>query len=153
MIDNKKLNRLDKEIDVLLDDEHQGGLVHFWLERKLNKRKDKKSKEITKEDVKKHDGCTVGDLKHVIKKYNIPDSAKILVEKVEDIYYDLNNWGVYLKKGDAYYDVKKYEEKNPESQKLTEEQLKDIMDQYHPAWWPICYEEDKEDFLFICMHY
>lgn len=83
---------------------------------------------ITKEDLykfTKNGYLTVGDLKRFIQKYNIPDHAPVLVERVEDKYYEgidvsgisgynesedgrfpegskSEGWGVYLKEGDSY---------------------------------------------------
>lgn len=38
---------------------------------------------------------TVGKLKSDIEKYNIPDSAIVATERVQDFYYDRNGWVVH----------------------------------------------------------
>lgn len=84
---------------------------------------------LTKEQLlsyAQHGYCTVGDLKKFIEKNNIPDDALVLIQRVEDRYYDgvdisgmsgcetspdgkfpsgskSTGWGVYLKKGDQFY--------------------------------------------------
>ena len=45
---------------------------------------------------------TVGKLKSDIEKYNIPDSAIVATERVQDFYYDRNGWGVILRGGYWY---------------------------------------------------
>lgn len=73
-------------------------------------------------------GITVGELKAYIEKYNIPDDAPILVQRVEDEYFELRGWKVYTKKQSF---------ENAE---------------YHPVWSYVYYEEDK-DILFLDLHY
>ena len=69
---------------------------------------------------------TVGDLKKFIEENNIPDEAPVIVERIEDSYYEgqdisgmsgcescpdgiyppgskSEGWGVYLKEGDSYH--------------------------------------------------
>lgn len=94
-------------------------------------------------------GLTVGELLKFIKEYDIPDSAPVLVQRVEDRYYEgvdvsgmrgpngilppgskANGWKVY-RKAQGY--------------------PSDIAD-YHPAWSCVYYKEDKE-ILFIDLHY
>lgn len=83
---------------------------------------------IKKEDLykfTKNGFLTVGDLKRFLEKYNIPDHAPVLVERVEDRYYEgvdisglsgceetedgifpegskSEGWAVYLKEGNSY---------------------------------------------------
>lgn len=83
-------------------------------------------KEITKEElINSYDHyLTVGRLKEFLNKHNLPDTAKVVVQRVEDVYYEKHNWGVYLKE----------------------------MEQYHPAW--CCVKSSGEDdVLFINLHY
>ena len=87
---------------------------------------------LKKEDLRKYtnNGClTVGDLKKFIETYNLPDDAPVMVQRIEDRYYEGNDisgmsgckdtddglfppgsksegWGVYLKEGDSYYSIK-----------------------------------------------
>lgn len=89
---------------------------------------------ISKKDLKKRykDFMTVGDLKKFIEKYQVPDDAKVLIQRVEDKYFDgvdisgyaggpdgkpypkgskATGWGVYLKPGYWYGSHKRFNEK------------------------------------------
>ena len=58
-------------------------------------------KEISKEELSKYDDfLTVGGLKEFLYKHNFPNNAKVLIERVEDVYYEKHNWGSYLKETD-----------------------------------------------------
>jgi len=101
-----------------------------------------KIKEITKEELinQYQDYLTVGDLKNFLNKHNLPDNAKVVVQRVEDIYYEKHNWGVYLKEGEHT---------------LKDEQgniIKESLEQYHPAWCCVKYNNE-DDVLFIDLHY
>jgi len=77
---------------------------------------------LTKERLTKWQGLTVGQLKDFIEKFHVPDTALVMIERVEDIYFEgvdisgmrgcdvtedgifppgskSNGWGVYLKEG------------------------------------------------------
>lgn len=83
---------------------------------------------------------TVGRLKQHIVMFNIPDTAKIMIERVEDRYYNHNNWGVYFKRGD--HTIKdQYGNIIPST-----------LTQYTPAWSCVKYSDDN-DLLFIDLHY
>ena len=86
-------------------------------------------KVITKEEIKEYLGLTVGELKEFINKHNLPDDAKVLIERVEDKYYENHGWGVYLKDGIWDYKI-----------------------QYHPALSCVKYVDENEN-LFIDLHY
>ena len=73
---------------------------------------------IKKEALKTWTGLRVKDLKEFIEKNNVPDDALVMIERVEDKYYEgidisgvgispegskTNGWGVYLKEGESYY--------------------------------------------------
>jgi hypothetical protein len=99
-------------------------------------------KEITKEQlVSEYDYyLTVGKLKDFLSRHDFPDDAKVLVQRVEDIYYENHGWGVYLKESEfPLYD--EFGKPDPKS-----------MNQYHPAWACVKYSEEDND-LFIDMHY
>ncbi len=98
-------------------------------------------KEITKEDLMtyKHH-LTVGDLKEFLYKYNLPSDAKVLIQRVEDVYYEKHEWGVYFKEGLHTF---KDEEGNI---------VKESLEQYHPAWGCVKYN-DEDNILFIDLHY
>ena len=52
-----------------------------------------------------------------------------------------------------YLDPEKYPKlKGKELKPYTEEQIKESMDQYTPAWCPVKYN-DEDDVLFIDLHY
>ena len=99
-------------------------------------------KEITKEELKNRyqHFMTVGDLKEFLNKHNLPDDAKVVVQRVEDVYYEKHNWGVYLKEGEHTF--------KDEQGKIVKESL----EQYHPAWCCVKYR-DEDDVLFINLHY
>ncbi len=128
-----------------------------------------KPRELTKDDVKGYeDFLTVGELKRFLNEHNLPDNAQVLIQRVKDVYFEKHNWGVYLKEGynsflakkwnadiksGKYLDKKKYPLMKPENLVFyTEEELKEEMEQYHPAWACVRYDDDK-DILFIDMHY
>lgn len=98
-------------------------------------------KEITKDDLStRYRGyMTIGDLKEFLNKHNLPDNGKILVQRVEDRYYENHNWGVYLKDGEHTF---KDEHGNI---------VKETLEQYTPAWCCVKYKD--EDMLFIDLHY
>lgn len=88
----------------------------------------RKLKEKDLDKFKEHGFMTVADLKKYIKDYNVPDNAIVLIERVEDVYYNKNNWGAYVK----------YQDKIPT--------------QYSPAWCCVKYKDD-HNILFIDKHY
>ncbi len=102
----------------------------------------KVNKVITKEDLKNgyKFNLTVGKLKDFLSKHEIPDSSKVLVERVENKYFENHNWGVYLKD-------------NENTLKNTNgESVKETQSQYIPSWCCVRYEDEK-DTLFIDLHY
>lgn len=126
-------------------------------------------KELTREEIDKYtDFLTVGDLKEFLYKHNLPNNAKVLIQRVEDIYYEKHNWGSYLKEGEHSYYARKHNEDIESGKYLdkeeypnikpenlipyTEEEIKKSMEQYHPAWCCVRYKDD-QDLLFIDLHY
>lgn len=99
-------------------------------------------KEITKEELKNsyEDFLTVGDLKEFLYKHNFPNDTKILIQRVEDVYYEKHGWGVYLKEGEYSF--------TDDNSNLDKESLS----QYHPAWGCVKYN-DEDDVMFINLHY
>ena len=111
---------------------------------------------------------TVKDLKEFIKKHKLPDGAKIMIQRVEDVYFEENHWGVYLKEGEQSRECRKWnkdiqdegylnerpklKEIKNELKAFTEEQIRESMEQYHPAWSCVYYKDEK-DLLFIDLHY
>jgi len=99
-------------------------------------------KEITKEQLTNgyDQYLTVGGLKEFLNKHNLPVSAKVVVQRIEDVYYEKHNWGVYLKEGEHTF---KDDNGNI---------VKSSMEQYHPAWCCVKYN-DEDNMLFIDLHY
>lgn len=110
-------------------------------------------RELTKEELLKYRKggyLTVGKLKEIIAKYDYPDDAIIVVERVEDKYYEggvdisgcggclespdgiyppgsrSGEWGVYLKDGDSYRECKKHNQRIDSGHYLDKEQFPDI---------------------------
>lgn len=116
--------------------------------------------ELTKEEVLDYPKyySTVGDLKKFLLFNNIPDDAPILVQRVEDSYYEDLGWKTYKKEAEASEALKRLnnlidnnevEWKGP---KFTEEQIKNARTEYTPVWCPVFYKEDPE-ILFLDLHY
>lgn len=99
-------------------------------------------KEITKEELTNsyNDFLTVGELKEFLNKYSLPDNAKVVVQRVKDVYYEKHNWGVYLKEGEHTF-----RDGNGDI-------VKESLEQYHPAWCCAKYNNE-DDVLFINLHY
>ena len=98
-------------------------------------------KEITKEELKNkyQEFLTVGKLKEFINSHNLPDDAKVLIQRGEDVYYEKHGWGVYLEEGEHTFrdDLGNFN--------------KSSLEQYHPAWCCVKYE-DEDEMLFIGLH-
>ena len=108
-------------------------------------------RDLTKEEIMGYPNMNVGELKKFLAENNIPDDAKILIQRVEDVYFDKNNWGVYRKEGEATQSLRHMCSKL-KSVDITEDDIKNSMEQYHPAWWACTYKDDN-DLLFIDLHY
>lgn len=124
---------------------------------------------FSKEELVKSDlRLTVGDLKRFINENNLSDDAIVVIQRVEDRYYEKCGWKVYLKEGyyskhmrewnediesGKYLDKDEFSDLDEEILKpYNEEQIKNSMEQYSPAWCCVNYKEDKE-ILFIDLHY
>jgi hypothetical protein len=111
---------------------------------------------------------TVGQLLDFIEKYNIPRDAKILVERIEDVYYEERGWEVVYKEGEYYHWSKKAnEDMTEELQRRArgEKPKYDLEDpssmiielsnadkvQYRPIWEPIKYNDDSN--LYLNLHF
>ena len=93
-----------------------------------------KPNEMSLEYLKKYDGLTVGRLRKFLNDNNLPDDAKVLVQRVEDSYYEGSDisgmggcretedgiyppgskaagWKVILKKGEFYHDRLEFNKK------------------------------------------
>ncbi len=126
-------------------------------------------KELTKEEVSGYNEfLTVGKLKEFLYANNLPANARVMVQRVEDVYYQRHNWKVYLKKGLNATQCEEHNAKIASGEYLnkeeypnidesllvpaTEEEIKQSMEQYTPAFCCARYRDD-EDMLFIDMHY
>lgn len=116
---------------------------------------------LSKEDVIEKHRFTVGQLLDFIERNNIPEDAPILVQRIEDHYYDNNHWGVYLKKGEGYHDAFSHNKQRQDlerypylkdSSDYTEEEIELTKDQYSPIHGPVFYKDDN-DILFLDLHY
>lgn len=132
--------------------------------------------ELTKEDLlrdkkNKVDHLTVGELKKFISEYNLSNDAIVMCERVEDVYFEKHGWKTYPKFGyetwlctehnkdidsGKYLDKEQYPDLDPIEDadfftKYTDEEIKESMDQYHPA--SMCAGcLPGEDILFIRHH-
>lgn len=99
-------------------------------------------KEITKEDLKNkyRHHLTIGGLRDFLNKHDLPDNGRVLIQRIEDFYYDNNNWAVYLKESDNTF---KDELGNI---------VKETLEQYSPAWCCVKYNDENEH-LLIDLHY
>lgn len=122
------------------------------------------------EDLSKYkDYLTVGKLKKFLEEHpELPDDANVLIQRVEDRYYEENGWGVVMKEGYWYHAIsdknKEMEdeilrrENGEEPQYDLEDPSKFITElndgykeQYHPAFCCLRYKDD--DNLYIDLHY
>lgn len=88
-------------------------------------------KTVTRDDVanKYDDFLNVGKLRKSME--DLPDDTKVVIERVEDFYFEKNGWKV-LEESDSF--------------------IPDGMRQYFPAWTSWHYNDDKR-ILFIDAHY
>lgn len=127
-------------------------------------------KELSKEDLMSYHEShylTVGRLKEFIKEYELTDDSLVVVQRVEDIYYENHKWGVYLKEGESAHSCKSWNEDikgeyldaeryprlvGKELKPFTEKEIRQSMEQYSPIFSCVRYTDDK-DILFLDLHY
>lgn len=131
-------------------------------------------KKLTKEDLAsyvKSGHLTVGDIKEWFAMHpNLPDDAPILVERIEDMYFDKIGWGVYLKEGEVAWNIRNMNRNMKEEISIRErgeeweyphvedpskfivEITDEHMTQYHPLWSCVRYN-DEDGIMFIDAHY
>lgn len=114
-----------------------------------------------------HSYFTVGDLVNFIKDNNINQNGKILVQRIEDVYYEEHNWSTLKVKGEIYYqalqwnkdiDSGKYSNKEQyphfdmekHGSKYSEEFLNSLKEEYSVSNQPINYDKNH---LYIALHY
>lgn len=118
---------------------------------------------------KNHGYMTVGSLKKFMEEHQLPDDAIVVVQRIEDFYYEDHGWEVYLKEAESSNWMKSYndaldrgvfddKEKYPDfkeemRKKFTEEQITEASAQYHPIWCPVLYEDEGKAILFLDLHY
>ncbi len=133
---------------------------------------EKKITSMNKEELlsyRNHGYMTVGTLKKFIGDHQISDESIVVVQRIEDLYYEDHGWKVYLKEAEGSNWMKSYndaldrgefddKEKYPDFKdemrvKFTEQQITEASSQYHPAWCPVLYEDDGKEILFLDLHY
>ena len=128
---------------------------------------------LTNEDLEDRnkipENLTVGRLKEALK--NFPDDAVVMIERVEDHYYENNGWGVQLMENEAVKNAidwntemeaeialrvagKEWEYdkvENPELCMYSQEEIESMKSQYHPAFCVTSYNGSKH--LYINLHF
>lgn len=143
--------------DILDDDD-----ISSWIDiTKEVENSDKLPDEISQEELANEykDYLTVGKLLNFIKRNNIPESAKVVSQRVEDFYYKRNGWCVVYKEGEHYHSHIKLVDsvkKEPDEYKVKLSDLekvstKNLKEQYSPIWGPVKYKDD--DNLYLDLHY
>lgn len=84
-----------------------------------------------------HENMTVGWLKKFIEENNIPDESLILVQRVEDVYFEKHGWS----KSSVFKDNDMSLDTNDDGFKT----------EYHRIWSPVKYKDD--DNLYLDLHY
>lgn len=147
--------------------------AHMVLSLLKKEKYDNRSEDIPDEELKTRYDCyyTVGDLMEFIYKNNIPRDGKILVQRVEDMYYQENHWSTVKRGGEGYHyalehnkkidsgeylDKEQYpkiQENDEFLKKYTEEELHNCKDQYSPVWCPVFYSKEDPNNLYLDLHY
>lgn len=125
-------------------------------------------RELTKDDLLKYKNLhymTVGRLREFLDDTKLPDDAIVVIERVQDVYYEKHNWGAYLHENDHTRHMRHFNRCiengtvkdifdgiEDDTKPYTEEEIKDAMTQYHPAWcaWE---RNDDDQIMFIDLHY
>jgi hypothetical protein len=115
--------------------------------------------EMSKERLQSFDDfLTAGKIKDFLIRFNIPDSAKVVIERVPDSYYKPGSWDVYFKDNEHTHHLRERNKEIESGEKtkkylfMSEEEMKLAMTQYHPAFCCAYYKNDP-DILFINLHY
>lgn len=110
--------------------------------------------------------CDVGTLLDFIAKHKLPRDAKVLLQRVEDKYFENHNWGVVRKEGQFYNEAIDRNKKidagyfnkedfpkleDPEVLRASAEDLEELKEQYYPTWCPVKYKDDNN--LYLDAHY
>lgn len=113
---------------------------------------------ITKDELfNSEEFLTLGNFRK--KTEHLPDSTKIVVERIHDVYFEKNNWKVFL--SDSEDLLNEIEKQNPietlsgefilEKKELSNEFLDELKTQYIPARFAII--KDTPKIIFIEFHY
>jgi len=118
---------------------------------------------LTKQDLNnltsKSQYLTVGKLRDYLTKSELPDDAPVIMQRIEDMYFDTGNWEVYYLDGEQYQgavnvnnniDNGEYERKD--LKKISDADLEQLKDQYIPVF-DIGSIHSENDILFIDAHY
>lgn len=125
------------------------------------------NKKTIEDPAEYQDHMTVGMLLDFIEKNNIPRDAKVLYQRIEDVYFEEYNWRTYNKPGywhdsmvrtnekidsGEFYDKDQYPDlEDPEVLRTSDEDLERMKDKYIVAWSPVYHADEKH--LFIDGHY
>jgi hypothetical protein len=128
------------------------------------------AKDLSLEELKDYkEYCTIGQLLDFINEYNLPRDNKVLVERVEDVYYEEHGWKTVKKEEFMFWSEMELINKaksggfnNKEDYPLmTEEKINNIIEmektidgtknEYHPVFSPVKYKDD--DNLYLDLHY
>jgi len=106
--------------------------------------------------------CTVGELLDYIKKYNIPMDAKILMQRIEDDYFEDDTSGnkreLFRIEGESCNKMRTInsgianlglDEFNdyPNIKEFSEDDIDALKEEYYPCWSPVYYEGQNHLFL------
>jgi hypothetical protein len=127
----------------------------------------KQGRDITLDGVKKSHGLTIGELLDYVYKHNISRDAKILVQRIEDTYFENHNWETVKKEGEHYHKLKQWNEdidsgkyldiekypliKEENLIKATEQELQESKEEFYIVHCPVKYDGD--DNIYIHGHY
>lgn len=128
---------------------------------------------IEKTDLEKYrkSYLTVGRLRKLLDNSDLGDDALVMIERVEDVYFEEHNWKVYPKDSHLCEWIRELNQKmrddierrergevsrfpeleNPLEYIVGSEEMELYKSQYHPAFSAFMYADEKE--LFINLHY
>lgn len=115
-------------------------------------------------------GRLIDFLNEKIESGELSRDSLVLSQRVEDFYFEENEWGVVKKKGDHYNWFLEHNKKIDEGtyldkekfpidmgpneefmKKIPDEQIDESIEQYHPVWRPLTYDGDEN--LYLDLHY
>ena len=129
-------------------------------------------RKLTKEDLDKYKEVgylTVKDLREFLKNNpDLSDDNLVMVERVENIYFEEHNWGVYKKDNHISHNAQLFNEKldrgiyddmdeyplmtSEIKEKFSSEEIENLQSEYLPAWG-IGRHFDEDNLVFIRLHY